>query len=287
MAALCDLEGSADRRRRSAEPARHAEEDDKQHATRKAGVPLATHLGTETRWLSAHRLAERPLEGRAQGGVDIGHRRGDAERGERGHAVAGNLGGDAARDDAAVMVEIGVDVDRDAVIGHPAPHPHPDCSDLGLARRQSPRPRSRRGLRAVRPRPRTPPRCGCPTLLAGGRSSARRRPAGSGRALRKRPAGPVRDRCSGRRGRRGRPETAPAAAAPRQQRWCRRCRAAGAPTARRARARRRRGSPRPGAPSRRRRPGRAPRLGLTRHSIPSGPASVSKAMPLDMVARIC
>src|SRR6516164_720694 len=31
------------------------------------------------------------------------------------------------------MVELGIDVERHAVIGHPAPHPHADCGDLLLA----------------------------------------------------------------------------------------------------------------------------------------------------------
>ncbi len=84
-------------------------------------------------------------EGGAQGGVDIGHRRGDAEIGERGDPVLG----DAAGDDAAVMVEVGIDVERHAVIGHPAPHPHPDRGDLGLAG-ADPRPRCRPGPRAAR-----------------------------------------------------------------------------------------------------------------------------------------
>ena len=41
--------------------------------------------------------------------------------------------GDAAGNDAAVMLEVGIDVERHAVIGHPAPHPHADRGDLGLA----------------------------------------------------------------------------------------------------------------------------------------------------------
>src|SRR6516162_7656036 len=40
--------------------------------------------------------------------------------------------GDAARDDAAVMVELGIDVECDAMIGHPAPHAHADRGDLFL-----------------------------------------------------------------------------------------------------------------------------------------------------------
>src|ERR1700739_630932 len=31
------------------------------------------------------------------------------------------------------MIEIGGDVDRHAMIGHPAPYPHPDRRELGLA----------------------------------------------------------------------------------------------------------------------------------------------------------
>ena len=41
--------------------------------------------------------------------------------------------GDAAGDDAAVMVEVGIDVQRDAVIADPAPHPDADRGDLVLA----------------------------------------------------------------------------------------------------------------------------------------------------------
>ena len=41
-------------------------------------------------------------------------------------------GADPARHDAAEVPEIGVEVDRDAVIGDPAPDPHPERADLGL-----------------------------------------------------------------------------------------------------------------------------------------------------------
>src|SRR6516165_5230365 len=68
-------------------------------------------------------------KGGAQHVVDLRHRRRDPECRKRGDAMLG----DAAGDDAAVMVEVGVDVERHAVIGHPAPHAHADRGDLVLA----------------------------------------------------------------------------------------------------------------------------------------------------------
>src|ERR1700736_819344 len=41
--------------------------------------------------------------------------------------------GDAAGDDAAVMSEVRINVERDAVIGHPAAHAYADRGDLVLA----------------------------------------------------------------------------------------------------------------------------------------------------------
>src|SRR6516164_10240615 len=67
-------------------------------------------------------------KGGAQHLVDLGHRRIDPEGLERGHPVLD----DPARDDAAVMVELRVDVEPYTVIGHPAPHPHADRGDLVL-----------------------------------------------------------------------------------------------------------------------------------------------------------
>src|SRR5207237_4200634 len=51
------------------------------------------------------------------------------EPGQRGDAVFGN----AARDDAAEMVEVGVDVERHPVIADPMAHPDADRRDLVLA----------------------------------------------------------------------------------------------------------------------------------------------------------
>src|SRR4051812_14385994 len=70
---------------------------------------------------------------RAQRDIDLRHRSGNPEAGERGDAVTGGGRVDAAGYDAAVMVEVGIDVQREAVIGHPAAHSHPDRGDLVLA----------------------------------------------------------------------------------------------------------------------------------------------------------
>src|SRR5580704_19740098 len=62
----------------------------------------------------------------AQRGVDVRHCCLTAERGQRGDAVPGN----AARHDAGVIAEVGVHIERDAVIGDPAAHPDADGGDL-------------------------------------------------------------------------------------------------------------------------------------------------------------
>src|SRR5207244_8458738 len=61
--------------------------------------------------------------------VELRHRGTDPEGGERGDAVLG----DAAGDDPAVMGELGVEVEGDAVIAHPAAQAHADRGDLVLA----------------------------------------------------------------------------------------------------------------------------------------------------------
>ena len=78
------------------------------------------------------RRASRPehrLELAPQHAVDLVHGRDDAEVGEAGDALAA----DAARHDAGEMLEHRIDVERDAVEGHPAPHADADGGDLVLA----------------------------------------------------------------------------------------------------------------------------------------------------------
>ena len=62
--------------------------------------------------------------------VDLRHRTGHAEIGERGYAVA--LFGNAARHDAGEMRQIRRDVERKAVQRHPVPHADADRGDLVL-----------------------------------------------------------------------------------------------------------------------------------------------------------
>src|SRR5579875_3336806 len=64
-----------------------------------------------------------------EGAIDRLHARMDSKRGERGDAMLA----DAAGHDAAVVSEIGRDVERDAVVGHAVPHPDADGGDLVLA----------------------------------------------------------------------------------------------------------------------------------------------------------
>src|SRR3954453_6842008 len=82
---------------------------------------------------TGRRPVEHFVKRRAQGDIDFRHRGGDAEAGEGGDAVAGDGRVDAAGHDAAVMAEVGIDVQRKTVIRHPAAHAHPDRGDLVLA----------------------------------------------------------------------------------------------------------------------------------------------------------
>src|SRR6516165_7226446 len=68
-------------------------------------------------------------KGAAEGAVDLRCGDGHALRGERGDAVLG----DAAGYDAAVVGEVGVDVERDAVEPHPMADAYADGGDLALA----------------------------------------------------------------------------------------------------------------------------------------------------------
>src|SRR6516165_201379 len=74
------------------------------------------------------RFGEGVGESGAQRCVHLRHRRGDAEPREGSYAVFGNTAGD----DPAIMVELGIDIEREAVIGHPSPHAHSDRRDLFL-----------------------------------------------------------------------------------------------------------------------------------------------------------
>src|SRR5687768_11291666 len=74
---------------------------------------------------------EHLFECRAQRHVELRHRHEVAELRERGDAK--RLPADPARYDPAEVAEVGIDVDRDAVVRHPAPHAHADRRDLVLA----------------------------------------------------------------------------------------------------------------------------------------------------------
>src|SRR5262249_31573109 len=63
-----------------------------------------------------------------QGAVGLGHGGGDAECVQAGDAVVA----DAAGDDAAVVAQVGVNVERDAVPTHPARDAYADRGDLRL-----------------------------------------------------------------------------------------------------------------------------------------------------------
>src|SRR5271170_3546841 len=63
-----------------------------------------------------------------QCGVNLLHACGDTEPGERGHSVLG----DPARNDAAVMLEFGVNIERDSMISDPLTHADADRGDLFL-----------------------------------------------------------------------------------------------------------------------------------------------------------
>src|SRR5205807_375198 len=97
-----------------------------------ANLPLSRTAGEGWRCTS-RRFREDVVEGGAQGEIDLRHRRGDAKPRQRGDAVPRNLGIDTARHDSAKMVEIGIDVERDAVIADPVAHPDADRGDLVLA----------------------------------------------------------------------------------------------------------------------------------------------------------
>src|SRR5579883_25360 len=75
------------------------------------------------------RLGEGLVEGGSERRIDLGHCHDDALLGERGHAMLA----DAARDDAAVMREIGIDIEGDAVKADPMAHADADGGDLLLA----------------------------------------------------------------------------------------------------------------------------------------------------------
>src|SRR5438477_5970793 len=90
-------------------------------------------VGNDALWRAGCRRREDVVEGGAEGHVDLRHRGGHAEPRERGDAMPRNRLIDAAWHDAAKMVEIGIDVERDAVIGDPVAHPDADGGDLVLA----------------------------------------------------------------------------------------------------------------------------------------------------------
>ncbi len=83
-------------------------------------------------WLAGSSWAEHNLERRPKRRVRLRQGRSAAEVGQAGDAVVGFS--DAARDDAGKMGEIRVDVERDAVKRHPAPHAHANGGDLVLGR---------------------------------------------------------------------------------------------------------------------------------------------------------
>ena len=67
-------------------------------------------------------------EGAPQRRVDFLHGRGDTELRERSHAVLG----DPARNDAAIMLEFRVNIERDTMVRDPPAHAHADRGNLFL-----------------------------------------------------------------------------------------------------------------------------------------------------------
>ena len=117
-------------------------------------------------------------------------------------ALVTRIIGEPARHDPAEMRQVRREVDRKAVQRHPAPDPHADRADLGLAAAADRRgPDADPARRAERGDPDVAPARRSPSLRAHGRNGARRGRACSGRARHSRSAGPARDRCSVRRAR--------------------------------------------------------------------------------------
>src|SRR5262245_33322318 len=91
--------------------------------------PSLSPLGRGTACAAARVRAEHLRERRLERGVDARHRRLDSERRKRRDAVLA----DAAGDDAAVMREVGGDVEGDAVIGDPLADADAERCNLVLA----------------------------------------------------------------------------------------------------------------------------------------------------------
>ena len=75
-------------------------------------------------------FAEQWPEFPPEGQIDLRHRGRNSEIGQTGHAKARLV--DAARNDPGVVAQVAIDVERDAVQGHPPLHADADCGDLVL-----------------------------------------------------------------------------------------------------------------------------------------------------------
>src|SRR6185312_16462820 len=89
---------------------------------------------SSVRTIRAHRLGRKDVsEGALERGVQLGHRDEDAEVVERRHAEPGvGTGLDPAGHDAREMLQRGIEVDGDAVVGDPTADPDADGRDLVL-----------------------------------------------------------------------------------------------------------------------------------------------------------
>src|SRR5437660_6695999 len=100
-------------------------------------MPSMASRSTWTSCTTALRSCRRPdglkylVEGLGQGDVEVGHGHRQAEIDQRGDAVLA----DAARHEAGIVAEIGLEVDRQPVERHPMADAHADGGDLVLAPR--------------------------------------------------------------------------------------------------------------------------------------------------------
>src|SRR5690606_32766823 len=90
----------------------------------------ASFSSTRLSALAPHffRRAENFGEGSLQRKVEVGHRNRQAEVYEAGHAMVG----DTAWHDTGEVLEVGLDIDGDAVEANPAPEPDADRGDFVL-----------------------------------------------------------------------------------------------------------------------------------------------------------
>src|SRR5271169_6852455 len=106
----------------------HDRNEEAESSSQSQPQPLRNAFSSARSGAAGGRNRKRLRERASQCGVDLPHARGDTELGERGHAVLG----DPARNDAAVMLEFGVNIERDSMISDPLTHADADRGDLFL-----------------------------------------------------------------------------------------------------------------------------------------------------------